>query len=86
MNVKIVTMDVKFFGKFAGYSHLKRTGKQAAEKWHKQLIEFKGNMVEKLQKTEGENKCWQKILTIWGQSSTPRLLALEKKEPKLLEI
>ena len=32
------------------------TGKQAAEKWHQQLIEFKENMVEKLQKAEGKNK------------------------------
>ena len=46
-------MDVKTFWKFAGSSHLNRTGKQAAEKWHQQLIEFKENMVEKLQKAEG---------------------------------
>ena len=62
------------------------TGKQAAEKWHQQLIEFKENMVEKLQKAEGKKKGWQKILMILGQSLTPRLLALEKKEPKLLDI
>ena len=48
VNAKIVTMDVNFFGKFEGSSHPNRTGKQAAEKWHKQLIEFKENMVGKL--------------------------------------
>ena len=55
-NVKIVTMDVKIFGKFAGSSYPKRTGKQAAEKWHKQLNNFKQNKVEKLKKEIGENK------------------------------
>ena len=43
-------------GRFAGSSHQNMTGKWSAEKWHKQLIEFKENMVEKLQKTEGGNK------------------------------
>ena len=32
------------------------TGKQAAEKLHKKLIEFKENTVEKLQKSEGKYK------------------------------
>ena len=50
------------------------------------MIEFKENMVEKLKKVEGENKGLKKILTILGQSLTPWLLALEKKEPKLLDI
>ena len=44
-------MDVNKFGKLAGSSHPNRTGKQAAEKWHKQLIEFLENMVEKLKKS-----------------------------------
>ncbi len=51
-----MTMNVKTFWKFAGSSHLNRTGKQATEKWHQQLIEFKENMAEKLQKSEGKNK------------------------------
>ena len=74
-----------FFSKFAGFSHLNRKGKQAAEKWHEQMIELKQNMVVKLQKAKRENKGWQRILTIWGHSLTPWLLALEKKEPKLLK-
>ena len=32
VNVKIGTIDVKTFGKFAGSSHPNRTGKHAAEK------------------------------------------------------
>ena len=32
VSVKIGTMDVNIFGKFAGSSNPKRTGKQAAEK------------------------------------------------------
>ena len=32
VNVKIVTMDMKFYGKFAGSSHPNRTGKKAVEK------------------------------------------------------
>ena len=32
VNVKIVTMDKKSFGKFGGSSHPNRTRKQAAEK------------------------------------------------------
>ena len=35
INVKIVTIDVTKIGKFAESSHPNRTGKQAAEKWHK---------------------------------------------------
>ena len=49
-----MTMDVKTFRKFAGSSHLNRTGKQAAEKWQQQLIEFNENMVEKLRKAKGK--------------------------------
>ena len=56
MNVKIVTLDVKKNWKFAGSSHPNRTGKQAAKKVNKKWIKFKKNMVEKLQKAEGENK------------------------------
>ena len=62
-NVKIVTMDVKMFGKFAWSSYPNRTGKQAAELCHKQLIELKENMVVKLQKAERENKGLTKDIT-----------------------
>ena len=88
LNVKIVTMNVKKSWKFAWSFHPNRTGKWAAEKRHKQLIELKETMVEmffssnKKEKIKGR----QKIITIWGQSITPLLLALEKKEPKLYKI
>ena len=42
--------------KFAGSSHPNSTEKRAAEKLHNKFIELKENMVEKLQKTGGENE------------------------------
>ena len=54
-----MTMDVKFFGKFLGSSYPNGTGIQAAEKWHKQLIDFKENMVQKLKKHMKKIRSWQ---------------------------
>ena len=55
MNVKIVTMDVKKFENLQDI--LTQTGQENKQlKSDIKKIEFKENMVEKLQKAEGENK------------------------------
>ena len=46
-----MTIDVKTFWKFAGSSHLNRTRKQAAEKWHQQFIELKERWLKSYKKS-----------------------------------
>ena len=92
--VKILTIDVKKNEKFAGSSHPNRAGKQAAEKWHKHKHKHKHKIVwiwrkygwKVTKKMKEKIRGWQKILLMWGQSLPPRLMALEKKETKLLQI
>ena len=57
MNVKTVTMDVKKLENLQFFLQQNRTGKPAAEKWHKQLIQLQKSG-DKVIKGWRRNKMW----------------------------